>query len=120
MSHFASLVELLSEKTVSTAAARKKLAEEMIPEMQKALNDLRQKSGVFAFRLHINEFEEDEGYECDFQVKWAMSEEWRSFDGNVPKKFEPFREEIYEITDSMDLVAPILQQRIKLSTETSP
>ena len=116
MSHFATLVELLSEKTVSTAAARKKLAEEMVPEMQKALNDLRKKTGVFAFRLNINEFEEDEGYECDFQVKWAASEEWRSFDGNVPSKFEVFREDIYEITDSMDVLAPILQQKIKLSS----
>ncbi|RZA26390.1 MAG: hypothetical protein EOP10_03765 [Proteobacteria bacterium] len=117
MSHFASLVEHLSEKGVSSAVARKRLAEEMIPEMQKALDELRRKTGVFAFRIHMNEFEEGEEFECDFQVKWALSEDWRSFDGNLPPKFENYREDIYEITDAMDTLAPMIQQKIKLSSE---
>jgi hypothetical protein len=117
MSHFASLVEHLSDKGVGTGAARKKLAEDMLPEMQKALDDLRRKTGVFAFRIHMNEFEKGEEFECDFQVKWAMSEDWRSFDGNLPPKFETYREDIYEITDAMDTLAPMLKHKVKLSSE---
>lgn len=117
MSHFVSLVEQLSEKTVSSAAARKKLAEEMLPEMQKALNDLRQKSGVFGFRVEIDEFEKGEDFESDFQVKWAASEDWRRFDGTVPPKYERYREDIYEISDAFDLLAPLVQSRMKASSE---
>lgn len=119
MSHFASLVEHISEKGVenNSRSARKQLAEEMIPEMQKALDDLRRKTGIFAFRVNFDEFEKDEGFECDFQIKYAMSEDWRSFDGNLPPKFESYREDIYEVTDAMDTLAPLLEQKVKLSSE---
>ena len=89
----------------------------MIPEMQKALNDLKKTTGVFAFQIAIDEFEKGEGYECDFQVKWALSEDWRSFDGNVPPRFMKFREEIYEVSDAMDTIAPILKQKIQLTSK---
>lgn len=117
MSHFASLIDHLSEQTLSSAAARKKLAEEIMPELQKALNDLRQKSGVFGLRVDIDEFEKGEDFESDFQIKWAASEDWRRFDGNVPPKFERYREDLYELIDALDTLAPIVQFKMRASSE---
>jgi len=116
--NFALLVEKLSEQDYDTSSMRKDLSAQIIPEMQKALNDLKKKTGVFAFRIAIDEFEVGEDYECDFQVKWALSEEWRSFDGNVPPRFMKHRDEIYEVSDAMDTLAPILRKTIKLSSST--
>ena len=116
--NFALLVEKLSEEDYDKASVRKGLSEQLVPEMQKALNDLKKKTGVFAFRLNIDEFETGEDYECDFQVKWALSEDWRSFDGNVPPRFAKFRDEIYEVSDALDTIAPILKKSIKLTSET--
>ena len=115
--NFALLVEKISEQDYKKSAVRQSLSEQMIPEMQNALNEIKKKTGVFAFRINVDEFEADEGFECDFQVKWAMSEEWRSFDGNVPPRFAKFRDEIYELSDAMDVIAPILKKSIKLSSE---
>lgn len=115
--NFALLVEKLSEED-DKQSSRKDLSQQLIPEMQKALNDLKIKTGVFAFRIHIDEFEVGEDYECDFQVKWALTEDWRSFDGNVPPRFAKFREAIYEVSDALDTIAPILRQSIKLTSGT--
>jgi hypothetical protein len=116
--NFALLVEKISEEDYDKSSVRKALSEQLIPEMQKALNDLKKKTGVFGFRINIDEFEAGEDYECDFQVKWALSEEFRSFDGNVPPRFAKFREDIYEVSDAMDTLAPILKKAIKLNSET--
>ncbi|MBC7659248.1 MAG: hypothetical protein H7249_06025 [Chitinophagaceae bacterium] len=116
--NFALLVEKISEQDTQKLSVRQSLSEQMVPEMQKALNDLKKKTGVFAFRITMDEFEADEGYECDFQVKWALSEDWRSFDGNVPPRFAKFRDEIYEVSDAMDTIAPIICKKLKLSSET--
>lgn len=117
MAHFASMVERYSDKELSSRSERASLAEVMLPEMQKALDDLRMKTGVYAFRIHMDEFEPDEGYECDFQVKWALTEDWESFNGDVKPKFSKSLEAIYEVADAMDMLAPMLQKKVKLTSE---
>ena len=44
--NFALLVEKLSEEDYDKASVRKGLSEQLVPEMQKALNDLKKKTAV--------------------------------------------------------------------------
>ncbi len=118
MSHFAGLVEKISEWEFRKASERDELAKLILPEMQKALDELKKRIGAFGIRILIDEFEEDEGYECDFQIKWALSEDWRRFDGDVPARFNPYLDDIYEMTDALDTLAPILKQKVSLKSET--